>query len=333
MLTTNWSSIWRAACELARPRSVSPSSILADIVRTQWSMGFTPRDFLLMALQDRNHEERASWVGTVDMYRAQKIWNPPPARDVLVDKEKFARIFEGLMDPRRLVVKNPEQAPSLKRWLDEVGTSTVISKPVGGQAGKGVLQHSISHNGAIEVDGRILDAPSLASLGLPRVFEPKLESHSDLAAVYAGSLNTVRVLTFRDQNGTTRIFATRVRFGRSGHTDNLSSGGLAAAVAPDSGTVSGPAVSTSLLGVQRFSEHPESGAQIEGLQLPHWPEVRDLVHAATSILPSARCVGWDVAITPSGPVLLEGNHNWGKILWQLPIDRGLRSEVEEMLLA
>ena len=95
--------------------------------------------------------------------------------------------------------------------------------------------------------------------------------------------------------------------------------------------MSTPAVSGRLSGIEHFEEHPETGARILGLQLPYLDEVLDLAREAASILPQARCMGWDVALTPSGPVLMEGNHNWCKILWQLPIDQGLRSEVEKML--
>ena len=331
VLTTRWREVWRAAREIARTRSMPPRDLIFDMVRAQWTLGFTPRDYLCLALQNRPRAERAAWVGTVDMYRAQRIWNPAPARNTLMDKGKFAQAFGGLMDSRRFVVREPRQAPSLSRWIDGLDGSAMISKPVAGQSGKGVLVHSVSRRGAVEVDGNVVTSRWLQFLGLPRVFEPKLENHSTLSDVYSGSLNTVRVLTFRSQSGATRVFATRVRFGRGGHTDNLSAGGIAAAVDEDSGRVTTPAVSSRLSGNERFEEHPETGSRIHGLQLPCWDRVLDLAQEAAAVLPQARSVGWDIALTPSGPLLLEGNHNWCKILWQLPIDQGLRSEMEVML--
>ena len=192
MLTTNWAEIWEAAGELARARSVSPSALVADMVHTQWSLGFTPKDYLLMALQDRTREEGADWVGTVDMYRAQKIWNPIPVRHTLMDKGKFAQVFGTLMDPRRLVVRDRRQAPSLVHWIDDLDGSAMISKPVGGQSGRGVLRHSIVRRESVEVDGNTVTGRWLESLGLPRVFDETgaVQNHPILSDVYSGSLNT-----------------------------------------------------------------------------------------------------------------------------------------------
>ena len=45
--------------------------------------------------------------------------------------------------------------------------------------------------------------------------------------------------------------------------------------------------------------------------------------------PENRGVGWDVALTENGPDIIEGNHNWCKILWQIPVDQGLKSVLEK----
>ncbi len=62
-----------------------------------------------------------------------------------------------------------------------------------------------------------------------------------------------------------------------------------------------------------------------------WKESIELVKQAALHRPENRSIGWDVVITEKGPELLEGNHNWCKILWQLPINKGLKNILEQYL--
>ena len=64
--------------------------------------------------------------------------------------------------------------------------------------------------------------------------------------------------------------------------------------------------------------------KIVGFQIPFWKETLELVREAALLQTGNRSVGWDIAITDIGPELIEGNHNWCKLLWQLPVQRGLK---------
>ena len=44
-----------------------------------------------------------------------------------------------------------------------------------------------------------------------------------------------------------------------------------------------------------------------GMQLPFWDQVVDLGLNAHRALSKTPVVGWDIALTPDGPVLVEGN--------------------------
>ncbi len=58
---------------------------------------------------------------------------------------------------------------------------------------------------------------------------------------------------------------------------------------------------------QWYDRHPVTDAQIVGRTVPEWAAAVDLVKRAHRIASDRVLVGWDVAITPDGPVLLEGN--------------------------
>ena len=54
-----------------------------------------------------------------------------------------------------------------------------------------------------------------------------------------------------------------------------------------------------------------------GYQLPMVPAAITLAKQAAMVLPQMRHIGWDVAITPEGPAIIEGNEYPGTDLCQL----------------
>ena len=59
---------------------------------------------------------------------------------------------------------------------------------------------------------------------------------------------------------------------------------------------------------QRFTHHPDTGAQIAGAVLPQWDQVLDVVLRAAASVPFNRMAGWDILVDAEGvPVILEAN--------------------------
>jgi hypothetical protein len=90
----------------------------------------------------------------------------------------------------------------------------------------------------------------------------------------------------------------------------------------------------------RLEQHPDTGAAIAGIRLPHRPESVALALRAHQMLGGIACVGWDVAILDDGPVMLEGNWNPGvravQMSSRVPLDetayaRGLAEHLEARL--
>ena len=58
-----------------------------------------------------------------------------------------------------------------------------------------------------------------------------------------------------------------------------------------------------------YETHPVTGAKIAGFAVPGYQEIVAMVTQAARRLPSVPYVGWDIAVTPHGPALIEANHN------------------------
>ena len=72
--------------------------------------------------------------------------------------------------------------------------------------------------------------------------------------------------------------------------------------------MSGPGRNNTDLG--DYTRHPASGAYLPGFQIPFWPELIACVRRAMDRVPGMGYVGWDIAVTPDGPELIEGNWHW-----------------------
>ncbi len=146
-----------------------------------------------------------------------------------------------------------------------------------------------------------------------RLLQPRLVNHPVIATLSAGALCTLRIVTFRRRGSPARYFQACLRMPHGGEpVDNFTPGGVAAAVLP-TGEL-GPAA-RACVGLP-FDRHPGTGAQITGTRIPHWEAARNMALAAHDALAFDGTVGWDVAVTPAGPVLVEGNPTWGTEVMQ-----------------
>jgi hypothetical protein len=144
-----------------------------------------------------------------------------------------------------------------------------------------------------------------------------LRNHRELAALSSGALCTARIQTYRWPGAAARLLAAvyKMPVGEAA-ADNFHFGGVAAAVELESGRL-GEAVHHTPKGNVLVDRHPETGAPIAGRELPYWDEAVRLALRAHGALRHLATVGWDVALTDDGPVLVEGNTVPNPVLVQL----------------
>lgn len=190
---------------------------------------------------------------------------------------------------------------------------TVFVKPVAGGGGKNVFKADI-RRGDVSVGGRALSAEAfvaeLVQAGGIYLFTERVEQHSLLADFFPGSVNTVRLLTMRDPDSAQPFLAQavmRVGTSKTGGVDNFSQGGLSFSIDATNGHIGFGRRKLDGLS-DRFERHPETGVTITGQVIPHWDEVLQLALGALTHFPPLQYAGWDVIVSPTGPVLLEGNN-------------------------
>lgn len=237
--------------------------------------------------------------------------NDPNAHHVLRDKLQTHDWLErhGLAHGRPAFTL--EGGPP-RRWPSgepgEPGAGEWVFKPARGAGGLGIFL------GAWNDDAR-------TRIGRDRYFlQPRLRNHPDLAGFSRLGLNTLRGVTWR---GTVVAAVLKMAVGDE-VCDNFSLGrNLAAPVD----------LKTGRIGLGRFREpydgldlthHPTTGVRFEGCTIPQWDGVRVLMSAAHRSFGGLVSSAWDVAVTPDGPLIVEGHAAYGVWILQCVLDVGFR---------
>lgn len=192
----------------------------------------------------------------------------------------------------------------------------VICKPERGMHGKGIIALR-SENGKYYCGNKECTEDEIIT-HIPEeglMVEELIENHSILKDLHPSSLNTVRMVTLKTKDGI-EVFVSILRMGVNGTSvDNLCSGGITVLVHPDGSLASDGWFKD--YKKSPSSLHPNSKIIFENIKLPFYAECIELVKKAHSKLPRVYGIGWDVAITPNGPVLIEGNAFFGFQIIQL----------------
>ena len=140
-----------------------------------------------------------------------------------------------------------------------------------------------------------------------RLIEEYLDQHPEYARFNETSVNTLRILAYAPPDGAARALGGYLRIGRRGAVvDNHVAGGIVAGVNLETGVL-GPAFDGTP-SRRLYPTHPDTGRAIEGVRLPFWEEALRLTEAALDAFPKMRFAGFDIAVTPAGPVIIEINN-------------------------
>lgn len=301
----------------------SKLSIMADAVASSLKYNTSILEYFMFHFYQLSAKERALFAGTGFMYEYQLKMNPKSSRTVLANKLEFLSYY------RRFIKHDFASLTDLQ------SDNAVVSRILANKSGKVVLKSTTGQCGrGIEVrNSSDFTSKSL----IERLFETENDlveefviQHIDLMKLSPSGLNTLRVITQLGEDNKVNILGAMLRITINSSIDNLAAGNIAAPIDVDTGLVNGPAVYSDITKADEY-EHPVTKAPIIGFKIPFWEESMKMVTEAALLNPNNRSIGWDIAITDQGPELIEGNHDWCKLLWQLPAKKGMKQELEKFL--
>ena len=290
----DYRAMLKTANMLHRKTGKSRVWLLCDMVRcaVRYNAGYI--DYKIAEMYRLNDAQRRTQItrgisnSIVARMNDKKFWH------FFDNKTEFNQLFSAQVKRGWLNLLEASEEDFAK-FLE--GRGDIICKPIDGSSGQGILKCTPEdYTDPAALYKRLREA----GIG---IVEDKVIQHEAIAALCPTSVNTIRVATLLGDKKEGIVYAY-IRIGNVKVMDNVDCGGMAAPVDLETGVISG--VGANKAG-EAFENHPMTGKRIPGTQIPYWDEVRAMCLSAMHRVPQVRFVAWDVAITPDGPVFIEGN--------------------------
>jgi hypothetical protein len=175
-----------------------------------------------------------------------------------------------------------------------------------GRGAFGARGFTADANGRADI-ARRLKAIARASWLWPQIVQPMLKNHPALADLAGASLLTIRIFTCMDQSGRPAVTHAMLRSIGKLEPDWPTSEEFAAPIDLATGRLGRMCGDTHFGPDDRTEHHPITGAPVAGRIVPLWPAIHALSRTAHRAFTDRLLVGWDIALTPQGPILIEGN--------------------------
>lgn len=298
---------WENICWLLKHREINHFYYLYGFDRNDFS---NPRDYFPEQAFCRIRD-KANAFRTFGEHRARYIC-------MLQDKFVFGIYMQslgfptppllGLCDAEKIDWLNPRRQESWDKLAEHDGMDAFLKDALG-RCGTAVFPLRVS-GGTVYLNDKPVDAETLRQKITGKyVIQQRIYQHPELNRMYPHAINTIRLITLRKgddillASGTFRMGAGGNRF------DNWAGGGIGVGLNVKTGQLDEEG--TYRLGFGgRVAAHPETGVVFRTYKIPFYREAAELVVQMHSFFYGVHSIGWDVAVTQDGPVVIEGNNSW-----------------------
>ena len=296
---------------------------------------------------DRSKDEKSAFLGQGATNVMNDAMNPNqlvPMRYLVNNKllytELLAKLGIQTTTTQALVSKSIyagevttlRDASAIKDFLLGAAKYPLFGKPFDGSLSIGSVRIKALEGGRLELtNGRSLDIEDFANEVIQRypngyLVQSALQSHAKIAEIAGQATACIRIVTVNDGEEIRPLYAVWKLPAPQAMSDNFwQKGSLLALVDIDTGKVRSCRRGTGME-TEWLSQHPESGTDLTGHILPMWSETLDLACNAHRVFPEFGVCGFDIAVTPESPVIVECNDNPAHMLYQLASQRGVRSD-------
>ena len=287
----------RIAGKISAEYKVPRVVILADMVQCSVRYYAGYYDYHEWDYNLLNHQQRKTYLTRPQAHQLTLRYNNHEFSHLFTNKVEFNKLFGKHLG---------------REWLDVREVTTAQLKAF-------VVKHklvflkdpeNLGGYGLEKLDGTtITDYEALRLRLLDRrqfLVEQFVTQHPELDRLSPLSVNTLRIITYFD--GTeAHVLAHAFKMGNGADMDNFGQGGIQTTVYEDGLLPYGAFNKEG----DKWTVHPMTGVSIVGFVVPLFNEAIALAKELAAVVPEVPYVGWDIAIGPDAPLVIEGNYNSG----------------------
>jgi len=292
--------------------------------------GCAYKEYVLYKFYEVEESEQERYFLIHDSKKLQDKYNKNQEfKRILRDKSKTNAYFENYVKRTWCVNTEVSEEEFIKKFIT---CKRVIYKPINGSGGHGIEAFWVNKDNIKELYACLRSYP----IG---VIEEYVVQHPEMNRLCSACINTVRVVSISSNSKPVTksgkyldLAYCAVRIGRGDSVvDNNHSGGMIAAVDQDTGKILTSAADQD---GNVYEYHPVTLTAIKGFTIPYFFEAIELVRKIIIEKEIEGYLGWDVAISANGPVIIEVNYIPGVAALTIPHGiekRGMKSLMEQYL--
>ena len=293
ILKLDYSNMIKIAKAVSKKTNKNLLFILFDMTKCGLKYQAGYYDYQEFEFYNLNKEQRETYLTRGKNNEIIKKFNDKSKFYIFDNKEEMYKIYNKFLK-RQWMVLNENNYNDFLDFFKQ--NKVIIVKPIDGEGGKGIEKYEYIN----DEESKIVYSSLLFKKQL--LVEQCIKQHPDMNKLYNKSVNTLRMFTFY-KDGQAYFLQAILKVGNGGVVDNFSSGGMYTYV-DDEGTVYAEAIDQM---DNKYYKHPISNETIVGFKVPMFKEAVSMVKEAAKVVPEMGYIGWDVAISEDGPVLVEGN--------------------------
>lgn len=280
--------------------------IFLDMVFCVLKYGTGHKEYLIYEYYNLTSKQRDTYLTRIKNNQVVRMLNNKEYYHFFNRKSDFNQKFDKFLKRDWLIMRNTSKE-QFEKYMENKEDTMV--KPISGSSGVGV--NKLKKADFKRVEDMYNHIKGLGDM----LIEEVITQHADIDKLNPRSINSLRIVTILKDNKAEILYAY-IKIGNSDRpVDNLNANGMCTPLDVDTGKILYAAYDKSK---NTFYKHPTTGVELIGYQIPNWTEVVKMVKEAAQVVPEVGYIGWDVAITPTGCCLVEGNHMPGNGMLQMP---------------